>query len=64
MSGFIVRMDIIVMNTEIPATILGHVGTQEMLKPLVIADIMMNLEVEGIHGSPQYDCIFSFSAGA
>lgn len=52
------------MNTEIPATILGHVGPQEMLKPLVIADIMMNLEVEGIHGSPQYGCIFSFSAGA
>ena len=44
------------MNTEISATILGHVGTQEMLKPLVIADTIMKLEMKGIYGSSQVSC--------
>lgn len=49
-------MGIIEMNTEISATILGHVGTQEMLKPLVIADTVMKLEMKGIYGSSQVSC--------
>ena len=44
------------MNTEISAIILGHVGTQEMLKPLVIADTIMKLEMKGIYGNPQVSC--------
>ena len=40
------------MNTEISATILGHVGTQEMLKP----DTIMKLEMKGIYVSSQVSC--------
>lgn len=41
------------MNTETSVATLGHVHKYEIMKPLVIADIMMKLEMDGINGSPQ-----------